>query len=357
MNPRPVSRPAWIARLALPLARLLAAAGLLPVLLWLADRVTLARDARGRARPPFVRATGPRAYQILLFHRVNDDQEPYFTGVPVARFRAQAEILARHWNILPLGELVDLAARNALPRRAAAITFDDGYRDNYEFAYPVLSELRLPATIFLATGAIETGRPLWHDRVFDAFRRTRARRLALGPRELPLDTPDQKHRALHALLEDLRARTPEDRELAVRSALAALGLTENPVLADRMLTWAQIREMHAQGIDFGAHSVSHPILTRMPLEAAMREILDSRRAIRERLDAPVDLFAYPNGSRDDFNGPLKEGLRAAGFRAAVTTIWGNNPATADPFELKRVGSWDADPRLAALRLGWYRISG
>jgi peptidoglycan/xylan/chitin deacetylase (PgdA/CDA1 family) len=304
-----------------------------------------------------VRPRGPRAYQILLFHRVNDDQEPYFTGVPVARFRAQAEVLARHWTVLPLRELVALAARNALPGRAAAITFDDGYRDNYECAFPILSEFGLPATIFLATGAIDTGRPLWHDRVFDAFRRTRAPRLRVGALDLPLDTPERRLRALHSLLQDLRARTPEDREAAVRAAIAGLELEENPGLGDRMLTWDQVREMHAAGIDFGAHSVSHAILTRMPLEAAIREILDSRREIQQRVGAPVDLFAYPNGSRSDFNEPLKEGLRDAGFQAAVTTIWGSNPASADPFELKRLGAWDVDPGMAALRLAWYRISG
>jgi len=354
---RPLSPPARAARLAPLLARLLVGSGLLPLLLWLADRLTIARDASGRLRFPFVRSARSGTYQILLFHRVNDDQEPYFTGVPVETFRSQAGMLARYWNVLPLRELVDLAARGALPRRAVAITFDDGYRDNYQFAYPVLSELRLPATIFLATGSIETGRPLWHDRIFDAFRRTRARHLAVGALDLPMDSPDRKLRALHALLNELRARTPGEREAVVRAALAALDLEENPALGDRMLTWAQAREMRAGGVDFGAHSVTHPILTRMPLEEAMGEILTSRRDVQEHVGAPVELFAYPNGSRSDFNEPLKAGLRDAGFRAAVTTIWGSNPAAGDPFELKRLGSWDVDSRVAALRLGWYRMAG
>lgn len=355
--PRSPTPPAPAGRPAPPLARWLTALGLLPALLWLADRLRLARDPGGRLRFPFVRAGGPRVYQILLFHRVNDEQEPYFPGVPVERFRAQAEMLARHWDVRPLRELVELASRDALPRRAAAITFDDGYRDNYDFAFPILSWLGLPATIFLATGAIGTDRPLWHDRVFDAFRRTAARHLRVGDRDYPLDTPEQRERALHVLLGDVRSRTPEDRETAVRAALAALGLEENPALGDRMLTWTQIREMEAAGIDFGAHSVSHPILTRMPLEDAMREILDSRRVIQAHVIGPVDLFAYPNGSRGDFNEAIKTGLREAGFRAAVTTIWGSNPPAADPFELRRVGSWDLDPRVAALRLGWYRAAG
>lgn len=354
---RPVSSPGWPTRLLSFFARVLAGVGLLSAALSLMDRLALARDARGRPRFPFVRPAGEGSYQILLFHRVNDELEPYFTGVPVATFRAQARMLARHWNVLPLRELVDLAARGRVPRRGVAITFDDGYRDNYEFAYPVLAELRLPATIFLATGAIETGCPLWHDRVFDAFRRTRAQRLVLGPLNLSMDSSARKSRALDGLLQHLRAQTPEEREVAVCAALRALGLEENRALGDRMLTWAQVGEMRAGGIDFGAHSVTHPILTRIPLEEALREILDSRHQVEKHVGAPVDLFAYPNGSRSDFNEVLKALLRDAGFRAAATTIWGSNPVKGDPFELKRVGAWDADPRASALRLGWYRVSG
>jgi peptidoglycan/xylan/chitin deacetylase (PgdA/CDA1 family) len=351
------SSPARVTGLAAWAAKALAAAGLLKAALWLADRVTLARDARSRLRFPFVRPARSASFQILLFHNVNDDQEPYFTGLPVETFRAQAEMLARHWTVLPLGELVQLAARNELPRRAAAITFDDGYRDNHDNAFPILADLGLPATIFLATGVIDTGRPLWHDRVFDGFRRTRRPSVRAGTLELALDTPDRKHRALHALLDHLRAQTPGDREEAIRAVLSELDLEENPELGDRMLTWAQVREMHAAGIEFGAHSVSHPILTRMPLDAALEEIQASRRAIQEHLGCRVDLFAYPNGARSDFSEPIKAGLRREGFRAAVTTIWGSNSAAADPFELRRVGAWDEDPRVAALRLGWYRVSG
>ncbi|HEU4333776.1 MAG TPA: polysaccharide deacetylase family protein [Candidatus Eisenbacteria bacterium] len=339
------------------LGRMASVPGLLGAAIRLSDRLTLARRSDGRVGFPWIRPARERSYQIVVFHRVNDEGDPHFAGVPVETFREQADLFARHWTIRPLRELVESAERGSLPPRAAAITFDDGYRDNYRHAFPILAERRLAATVFLATGAIETGRPLWHDRIFDAFGRTRAPRLRWSGLDLPMETPDSKRRALHALLRALRAMTPAERDASIPGVLASLDLEENPALADRMLTWDQIREMKAGGIDFGAHTVSHPILTRMPLDAAMREILESRREIEARTGEPVDLFAYPNGTESDFDRPIQEGLRAAGFRAAVTTVWGTNVAATDRFALRRVGPWGSDPRTAALRLGWYRVAG
>jgi hypothetical protein len=91
------------------------------------------------------------------------------------------------------------------------------------------------------------------------------------------------------------------------------------------------------------------------LAEAMEEIAASKHAIEQHVHAPVRLFAYPNGNREDFNEPLKQGLRDAGFLCAVTTLWGTNDRQTDLFELRRMGIWDTDQRLAALRLGWYKM--
>ena len=122
-----------------------------------------------------------------------------------------------------------------------------------------------------------------------------------------------------------------------------------------MLSWDEIRVMSWHNISFGAHTVTHPILTRMPLAEAAEEIITSKKTIEKQLQTPIKLFAYPNGSCDDFNDSIKKVLRDAGFLCAVTTIWGTNIVHTDPFELKRIGIWDLDPRISVMRLAWYKF--
>lgn len=101
---------------------------------------------------------------------------------------------------------------------------------------------------------------------------------------------------------------------------------------------------------FGAHTVSHTVLSRLAPPAAAAEIGESRGRIEAELGRAVELFAYPNGGRDDFDEAAKHSLRAAGIRAAVTTIWGANDRDSDPLALHRVSLIDADPGLSGLRL-------
>ena len=322
----------------------------------LADGLRLRRDRGGRASFPFVRRAVRPSFQILAYHRVNDDGANFFPGVPVAAFRRQMEAVSRHATVLPLGELMERGARGDLPPRCVAITFDDGYRDNFECAYPVLREFGLPATIFLATGAIETGARLWHDRVFDAFERAAVDALAFRGRSLPMAPLAARRVALREVLTLLRTLRPEERNGVIDDIERQAG-TGTPGGDGRMLSWDQIRRMAGAGVTFGAHTVSHPILTRLTLEEADAEIRGSRGAIEERLGTRVDLFAYPNGTRADFNEAIQGLLRDQGFRGAVTTLWGVNDAASNPFELRRVGFWDTSPDEIPLRLAWYRFRG
>src|SRR5262249_50143640 len=156
--------------------------------------------------------------------------------------------------------------RGDVPERAVAITFDDGYRDNYDCAFPILKKYNLPATIFVATGAIGTGQLIWHDRVFDAFRYATVMRARLHDTAVPeliLDTGEARSRSMQAtvtrgktLYGESRSRFIDDLEAKLRPSVPA-------DLSHRMLDWNQIREMHLAGIEFGSHTVSHTILSRL----------------------------------------------------------------------------------------------
>jgi peptidoglycan/xylan/chitin deacetylase (PgdA/CDA1 family) len=302
----------------------------------------------------FLRLTGPRRFLVLCYHRVNDDRHSLFGGTPVAHFRRQMEALRRHFSVLPLAELAALARARELPPNAVSVTFDDGYRDNFTHAFPVLVELGLRATIFLVTDAVDKNALIWHDRVFDALHRTRERTLSFDGASLALETPADRQRALARVLGVLRSSTPSDRDRSIESLIADLQVGPPPDGAWDKLRWDEVRRMAAGGIDFGAHTLDHPILKHVDVDEARRQIRGSKERIEHELGAPVTTFAYPNGRAIDFDESTRRILEEEGFSCAVTTVGGANDEATDPFALRRVGMWDDDPGLSILRLAWSR---
>ena len=117
----------------------------------------------------------------------------------------------------------------------------------------------------------------------------------------------------------------------------------------------QVREMKAQGIDFGGHTVNHPFLSKLSIEQAAWEVSECKRRIEEELGIAVKHFAYPNGREEDIGERSREVIRCAGYQAAVTTVWGVNFRSTDVMALKRGQPWEADPSLFACKLDWYQL--
>jgi peptidoglycan/xylan/chitin deacetylase (PgdA/CDA1 family) len=121
-----------------------------------------------------------------------------------------------------------------------------------------------------------------------------------------------------------------------------------------MLRWEQIAEMHAAGIEFGAHTVTHPILSTLSTEDARSEIAESKRVIEERLQSPARHFAYPNGTAQDFDVTTQALVVRAGFSSAVSTVFGVNTAATNRYALLRGGPWEEDAAVFGVKLWWYR---
>lgn len=280
--------------------------------------------------------TKPGRFLVLCYHRVCNEPNPFFEGTPVAKFREQMTLLREHFDVRPLGELVS----GDVPENAAAVTFDDGYRDNYTNAFPILRDLGLPATIFLVTDALDENRMIWHDKIFDAFHRTK----------VELVDPE---RLLAELLKEVRSVGPDERESRIERLLEELAVEPDGNGWEK-LTWDQVREMSDGGIEFGAHTLDHPILSRVSSEEARRQIRGSKERIESELGCEVTSFAYPNGRSMDFDESTKRILGEEGFRLAVTTVSGANDASTDPLELRRVDMWGDDPHLSLVRLALSR---
>ena len=296
------------------------------------------------------------AFPVLNYHRVNDDGDPFFPSLPTAVFESHMAYLARSYRVLTIEELVERLPHGRVPRNAIAITFDDGYRDNLTQAAPILARHGLPATVFLTTGLIGTSEIAWFDRLALAFKSTSVSTIQApwGDRISLLDTP-ARLAALERALGHFK-RLPEDEfDRQLDALLIELAVNDEPWSKGLMLDWDDVQALIGLGFSTGAHTVQHPILSRVSLERARREIESSRAAIAAACGTSPRAFAYPNGQPDDYTGAVQRLVREAGFTCALTTRFGLNTRHTPVYELRRGGPWEHDVATFAFKLSLYRL--
>ncbi|MBK5930562.1 polysaccharide deacetylase family protein [Halochromatium salexigens] len=295
---------------------------------------------------------GSRArLSILIYHRVLAQPDALLSAEPdAAAFRWQLQVLSSLFTVLPLSEAVERLAKGTLPARAACITFDDGYADNATVALPILKELGLPATFFIATGYLDGGL-MFNDRILETLRRVPEG--AIEWPDLGLDHRliggDQDRKQIAAeLIQGLKHLEPSERQ-ARAQAIAERSPT--PLPKDLMMTREQVKHLAAAGMTIGGHTHAHPILARTPDAQARAEIAGGRETLEHLLGEPVHLFAYPNGKPEqDYDHRHVTMVREAGFAASVSTAWGVSTSSSDPYQLARFTPWDQTPGRFALRL-------
>jgi peptidoglycan/xylan/chitin deacetylase (PgdA/CDA1 family) len=276
-----------------------------------------------------------------------------------AAFRSQVHYLKQHFDVLPLSEAVARLSSGALQRPTVAITLDDGFQNNHEVAFPILREAGLPATVFLVTGLVDSDDTIWFCRVNRAVAAATAPWFEWEGRRFNLAGPAAKAESSHLIQERLK-RFPHPELLSqLRQVVLALGDDpDRPIEAGspfRILNREAIAEMAASGlIEFGAHTRSHAILSRLPPEARRDEIEQSLSAILKLTGRRCELFAYPNGTGHDYDVESIRILEANGVRAAVTVTWGANDRATPTLELRRYGvgpDWSVAALSRAMRFG------
>jgi peptidoglycan/xylan/chitin deacetylase (PgdA/CDA1 family) len=291
---------------------------------------------------------------ILIFHRVLPEVDPLFPQeMDAQRFDVLCSWLSQWFNVLPLDEAVRRLKGGSLPKRALAITFDDGYADNHDVAMPVLKKHGLCATFFIATGFLDGGR-MWNDTVIESVRLTKLHTLPLqqlgvsGLAEMAVHSVADKQEVITQVIRAIKY-LPVPQRLALTQELATLAQVTPPT--NLMMTSAQVRAMRRAGMQIGAHTVSHPILAKLTDEQAREEIQRGKHQLEDLLDEPITLFAYPNGKPGEDYAPQSiQIVKDLGFEAAVSTAWGASNAQTDPFQIPRFTPWDRSPWRFALRL-------
>jgi peptidoglycan/xylan/chitin deacetylase (PgdA/CDA1 family) len=278
---------------------------------------------------------------VLIFHRVRPAPDPLCPDIPDAReFEAQMRWVKVWFNVLPLDRAIDLLYDGRIPPRALAVTFDDGYADNEELAAPILSRLGMTATFFVAPGFLHGG-CMWNDRVVEAVRRCEAEVLDLsahGLERYPLRDLAERRSAVWTIPRRImhleQTQREEIAEAIERTARA--GPAPRPMMLPE-----QVRNLRKLGMDVGAHTITHPILTRLAPGAARDEIAGAKEELQRILGEPVQLFAYPNGvPGQDYTIEHARMARECGFSAAVSTARGSASMRTDRFQIPRFTPWD-----------------
>jgi peptidoglycan/xylan/chitin deacetylase (PgdA/CDA1 family) len=211
----------------------------------------------------------------VAFHRIRDDIPEDGLTCGSAKFESFCKFFRRHFRVVHLAEQVAGCSAREDMGGTLSITFDDGYRDNFEVAAPILRKLGLPATFFVTTGFVGT-----------------------------------------------QTVAPWDRELARQPG---------------WMDWDQIRSLVAQGFEIGCHTDTHIDMGSADAQTVRTELALSSRKLHEQLGKPARLFAYPYGGARNMCGRSLELVREAGFDCCVSCLGGSNPPPTSPFHLSRIG--------------------
>jgi len=279
---------------------------------------------------------------VLLYHRVAQlERDPYRFAVRPDRFAEQCDILRQRYDVVPL--------RDAdATRRQVAITFDDGYADNRAAAV-ILAAAGLPATFFITVGRIGERREVWWDRLEQVVMRCAPAGgcldLEVAGKRFWADvrSPDARARAHMALYWRVRPMRPAAIESILDRLEGELGIQTVERDTHRWLTREELREVaDTTGVDVGAHTLTHPVLTAVSASEQREEIDGGRQQLEQVIGKPIRLFSYPYGGYDAFDEATHQVVRDAGYTLACTTTGGLASVADSPLQIPRnfVGDWD-----------------
>lgn len=288
---------------------------------------------------------------ILAYHRVAQlDCDPQWLAVPPQLFNEQIDVLARRWQPISLADLARAIKCEKIPERAVAVTFDDGYADNWTQAAPILKRHNVPATIFVTTHGDAPDRELWWDEL---------ERLILAEVEpcgdgqerfpgawnvtLPAYTP---RRQRYVETHDVLRRQPAVSRWAVLEQLRQVaGLTCEPRASHRLMTRDEIASAADTGlIEIGAHTVTHPVLAMQAPEDQRWEMATSRSELAEIIGRPIESISYPYGGRLDYTPATVALARSIGFSCACANQPGLVTTESNLWAMPRVlvRDWDGE---------------
>ncbi len=278
---------------------------------------------------------------VVMYHRISRDPDPFFPAVSAKVFEKQMEYIKHAYHVISLDELIGYWAKGEeAPSGSLAVTFDDGDACAWSLAYPVLKKFEIPITVFLASGPTEENGFIWTDLLRWQLKLTQKNKCSIDidgcRREWALNTVQERLNALTELSRILKTVENKHREIVMEQMEEVFGVKRSNFPERWLLTPKQVKSLQKDQITFGAHTMTHPILSRMPLAEARYEIFESKKHLEKILNEKVRHFAYPNGEAGDFTQEHEQLVLQAGFDSACSTILGLNDHQSNRYALRRV---------------------
>lgn len=283
---------------------------------------------------------------VLNYHRIGEPGDSLFDrglwSATAETFERQVRYLARNFNVVGLDDLQHPWLRRPSPReRFVMITFDDGYRDNYEAAFPILQSHNVPGVFFLATGYLDRPQVPWWDEIAWMVRSSTQAGLEANPWTISSVSfePGQHQTAIGRLLRTYKVLPGGETKsyLQFLAEATGSGRCHQALAQDLWMTWEMVREMRAAGMSIGAHTANHPILANLAPDAQDHEIGTSKCRIEEELGEPVVAMSYPVGGPDAFNTITRRAMHRHGLRFGFSYYGGyNRLSDFDPLDIRRV---------------------
>ncbi|MEN1972039.1 polysaccharide deacetylase family protein [Luteimonas sp. MJ204] len=275
---------------------------------------------------------------VLNYHRVGDSSHSRYDralwSATAEGFDAQVAFLKANCDVIALDDIADALRR---PRgRHVAITFDDGYLDNHDIAFPVLLRHRVPAAFFIATGFIDRKLLPWWDAIAMQVRETSRASLDLAPWfDQPVTLERDREACIRRVL-GVYKQLPFEQLAPFHARLAAeTGIEPPETVEDQWMDWDMVRTMADAGMTIGGHTVNHPILSTLSAAAQHAEIAGCATRLRDELGIAMKHFAYPVGSPTAFNDDTRRLLREAGVQQAFSFYGGIANAGSAQLDLQR----------------------
>ena len=276
---------------------------------------------------------------ILPYHMVSTKKNLFFPDIDLTTFKLQMSFLSRHFVVIPLDEINRILEKKRCIGKYVVITFDDGFKDNYTKAYPILKKYNFPATIFVLCNSFLDQQPPWFIVIRFLFKETKKQeiKIKLNGREylFKLSNNPLKFKASSIVINNLKKVNLFKREELIAKLKYLLNVHDLSPIVNIILTKEQIKEMLNDGISVGAHTLTHPSLGYVNLYEAKKEILLSKEILSYELSTHINAFAYPFGQRDDIRYELSEILKRGGFKCALTSIPGKNSYKTNRYFLLR----------------------
>jgi peptidoglycan/xylan/chitin deacetylase (PgdA/CDA1 family) len=288
----------------------------------------------------------PNGLYCFNYHRIGNAAEaefdPNLFSCSEERLSQHIGFIQQNFDIISVDELIALQLRQEkITSRLAILTFDDGYIDNYQLAYPQLKSAGVCAAFFVPTNYIDTPEIPWWDEVGWIVRHAKARTVKLSHWQQTINIADGSIRErVRRLLQAVK----QDNNISMLAKLAELkqnlGLDGARMTqpSELFINWTQLKEMADHGMHIGSHTLSHNILSHLTVEQQLSELVQSKQRLEAMLERPITSVAYPVGGKDTFTLETQRLAQQAGYKLAFSFVTGINTEInlANLYQLQRL---------------------